>query len=230
MPETYEDFITDDDNVAKANLNLYNKQYSYLLSVNAIINNVDLINKCTVISRIPLNLAMWQLSNTSSSDHIGKLDLTAFKLLHEHNYNINTLLKVAYNARDYNCIRYIIDNMTDVDLDRILGNYHVDFMGLINVLFMEKIFSMNNKYLMLLLHKHMTLKFTNESTKSDTIILCYYIIKYLTVENGKKYIKELNKRYKKEKSDLVCSKDVNDIKNMQTFADSLLEFHFNSCK
>jgi hypothetical protein len=170
----------------------------------AFIYDTELVHKCLSISKVPLLNSLRILSRRNDVDrrpYIG-INMESCKLLISHGCN---LLDLLYISRDYDISLYIINLMTEIDLCYVL---HIGInlpLKLAMIFIIDKIYTINDEYLKPLLHNNVM------SSELNDIIICYYIIRCLTIEDGKKYIALRNKYY-----------GGNAIEQLN----NLLEFHF----
>jgi hypothetical protein len=165
-------------------------ELNYDQNVCAILTNQLLIKKCLNISKVQMNLLIEQLP---CNNHICvNIELDSCKLLHDAGCNMAGLLLVVHK---YECIKYIIDNMTDIDIADILSDYKF-LNSSSNIMYILIIDRIRDKYLISLCkhilfigpsppHQHLT--------KINNITKCYFIVKHMTKGEGKKYLSEENK-------------------------------------
>jgi hypothetical protein len=208
MLEIRDAIADDDDNDITKNELMNNHKNELLIThsndpycyVYACVSNITLIRRCLTISKLPLNNAI--ILSSEHQNYIG-FNLESCILLCEHNFDHVHLLSIAYARHDYTSMKYIINCMSEIELFNIISANKYD--GLIYILFIDRIYNLNDDYLKLMCK-------TKYTMHSDTIISCYYIITYMSIEEGKEHIYNIEKS--KQFPKWVCRMK------------SLLEFHF----
>jgi hypothetical protein len=108
--------------------------------------------------------------------------------------------------------------MSSIDCETILLYNDYLLVGLVKLLVIDKIQKIKDLYLKTLL-KDNIMQTCSYENRSKIVEQCYYIIKYMSIENGKKRVSALNKKLLKQ-SDNEYSKHAYIILN------DVMEFHF----
>jgi predicted transcriptional regulator len=127
-----------------SDFNNFTSNYTYSEHIRAILSNVNLINRCTAISTVPLITALFVLHQLINTNNITQYYFTfeSCKLLHEHKYNILHILSISYKSGiNYVIIKYIIDNLSEIDMFNVLEDTR--YCGII----IDRIHNNNNKFL-----------------------------------------------------------------------------------
>jgi hypothetical protein len=191
----------------------------------------DLLRKCLAISNIPINNLLMSLIGRELPDFLNYVDITieTCKLLHEHGCSMVQLLDVGYYANNYECITYIINRMTALELaDMINNKTHLCFR-LINILIIDAVYVLHDPVLIHLLNNSIH-KYIFCDYNMTVALRCYNIIKYLTIEQGNAVAKQHNDAY----SQKICQNNSQILKNKikieQDLFNSLLTKHFTLYK
>jgi hypothetical protein len=164
--------------------------YSHYEYTYAILSDISLINRCLLISKAILNNAINALAH--HHHYIGeiprKFGINSCKLLHLHEFNLFSLLKLAQCKHDYESITYIINAMTEIDLYNVVYNNYLT-NDITNILLIDKCKQISNKYILSLLDKCI------QNIIHSPVITCYYIINMLDpikthIKNIRKYIRK----------------------------------------
>jgi hypothetical protein len=147
-------------------------EYTY-----ACVSNITLVQKCLSISIVPLMCLFNWLPNYATL-YI-KFDYESCRILHINNFDIYKLYFLASSANNYNALNYLLDHMILKDFAQILFVYdHIDF-NLSNILLIDKIYGIDNKFIHTLLKAKMLSLKTVLPPKTITFLTrCYYIIKF----------------------------------------------------
>jgi hypothetical protein len=196
-------------------------EYSHIEYARACISNNTLLHKCLAISKIPIFNSLIVLKNAQWQ--YLDIDLDCCKLLTSHEYNVRaSLLELT---QDYDTIRYIIDGMSNLDLYNVLNseNNIEGRLRLYLLLLIDKIYIANDKCLNALLRRKI-MSFEDEFDLDILpLIRCYYIIKYLTIDEGKAMMKLVNKYYDDARlGGNTCML----LRDEQQLHNAMLEFHF----
>jgi hypothetical protein len=203
--------------------NRYNK-YDHAF---ACVSNIALIRRCLSISKIPLNVAIKEVTSIGTQLFIN-FDLESCKLLHEAGIDLGNLLFIARTVHNYDSIMYILQHMTELNLGDLIMDQRLTFMYVSNIYIVDKIQEHPDDCLKVLMkQEHMTYNIHDRS--NNIVIKCYYIIKYMPREEGIIYLKNANEyydaqilKYKKSKSrdkTAICTEN-------KKLYNQLLEFHF----
>jgi hypothetical protein len=166
------------------------QELTYIEFASACISDINLIRRCHDISSISLNNMIRLLIRNK---YYINLDIESCKLLYECKYNINDLLYIAEYARNYESIRFIIDNMTAIELNELITHDGYFYENLISILIIDKIHTVNDKRLKTLLRKEIS-EYNFQSTPMISIIQCYYMIKYTTLSECINIIAQHNQK------------------------------------
>jgi hypothetical protein len=225
MPRDIEGYQTNADELYDSDDD--DNHCSYFEYAGAFVSNIELLRKCLAISNIPINnsIKMYiQKRNNFGYPHFYYKDINvnSCKLLHEHGCDMIGLLYIAYCVQNYECIKYIINNMSSIELSNYITNEYIYF-DLINILVIDRI--KHDKVLLLLLHDKLM---TNIEYDNDIIIIikCYYIITCLTIDEGKILMEKQTKMFasrlrKAYYGDLRCN-----IEMKRILHNDLLAYHF----
>jgi hypothetical protein len=214
------------DEIEKDDIELptdYNK-YDFIF---ACVSNINLINRCLVISKLPLSFAINRCTQHGTQMFIN-FDLESCKLLQEAGFDNNNLLAVACAARDYNSIKYILMYMTELNLGELIMDKRFMFKNLTSIYIIDKIHYHSNDFLKQLLK---TRHFSSFNDIYNIIIICYYIIRYLSREDGLSYINDIDK-YLDDKIITLTQSGINVDRwiehrlSLHQLINHLLEFHF----
>jgi hypothetical protein len=186
----------------------YNK-YSYAF---ACVSNIDLIKRCLAISKLPLSFAINSCTRSGRQLFIN-FDLESCKLLHDEGFDNNNLLSVACTAGDYNSIKYILTYMTDINLGDLIMDQRFMFCNLTSIYIIDKIMEHPNDFFKYLLKKQ---QFSDLTGSYKIPIMCYYIIRYLSREEGLSYFNYFNR----------CLNNDSRWVNQKILWNQSLEFHF----
>jgi hypothetical protein len=206
------------------------KKYYYSSYVYAYTSSIELIQKCLAISKIPINNSIRFIHNMDIDGdlHHIHLDIESCKLLHAHGCDLVSLLYIACNVNDYKSIKYIINNMSEIEYEKIILYEVHENLGSIKLLVIDHVCKLNDIYLNALLKD--TIMDTNFYRDRDRIInQCYYIIKYMTIESGKKLVTKLNKDYADKFTELTIDNNIKHltyITRTQTILNDVMDFHF----
>jgi hypothetical protein len=183
------------------------KDKRMLISIhNALLSNVDIIKKCLSISVIPINVIVYLISHREILSYIN-FDDASCKLIYNSVHNKCDLLMVAFYSDNYDSMLYILNNMTVMELGTAYGDARFDFRSL-KILIIDQIYARNDNYFKINLHRQFIMH------EKDIIVKCYYIIKYMSREDGILLV-ELENR----------GRNANGISS-DTLYNTLLEFHF----
>jgi hypothetical protein len=218
-------------------LNDVEQEYTYSDCIHAYISNIELLKKCLSITNIILNKAITFLYYKNT---LINLSIESCTLLCDNSIDIRRITTITSNM---NSVKYLINRMSTIDLGDILSdisylsNRSDRFVGLIKIYVIDKIYKINNSYLKSLLKQNMlyrkTIPFFDFDNNRDQfecfhlktcIATCYYIIKYISSEEGKKhgeYFTCKNIIYPANNSELTKS-----INALEMKYKSMLEFHF----
>jgi hypothetical protein len=200
--------------------------YSYLDYVDAYVSDTKLIDKCLSISKIPIEYAIKMIVYTAVYKDTCDiyLNIESYKLLHKCGCRLNHLLLIACHVNDSQSIQYIMDNISESDLVKVMSESLPPNLNII--LLIDKIMHMNDPYLKVFLKNIiMLVKYYKDSYM--VIMQCYYITKYLTNGDDKQAAKELHKEY-----DTLLNRTViptNDIPLIRARLDlfnDVMNFHF----
>jgi hypothetical protein len=200
------------------------RPYTYYTYTYAYVSNIELIQKCLAISKIPIFNSI-DILTEKSGEYFANIDISSCKLLRAHGCNYKGLLAIAYELDEYESIKYIIDSMTEYELYTFLSTEEFIHYKLVNILIIDKIYSTRDEYLISVLNSY-------EIDRNNIIIVrCYNIIKYLTLSEGKTLMTNINKSYEsrlcKIHGDDTKSNDRrNKIKTEQSLHNELLVKHF----
>jgi hypothetical protein len=195
----------------------YNK-YDYVF---ACTSNILLINRCLLISKLPLIFAINRCTRRGAQMFIN-FDIESCKLLHSEGFDSNTLLSIAYVARDYDSIRYILMHMTDINLGDLIMDQRFVFYNLPIIYIIDKIHEYPCDFIKKLLK---TKHFTDCDYYYGFIITCYYIVRYMSRKEGLSYLSKMNKHLDDK---ILLSKNTLDSwwSARKLLWNNLLEFHF----
>jgi hypothetical protein len=171
----------------------------------ACLSNISLIQRCQSISMIPLNNCVKLMKNTDTIN----IDIKDnYIYLYENGFDIVGLLAIVHRANNYHAMKFLLDNMSNVDLAAVLDLFLSNkFKGLIRVLIIDIIYKQGDNYLKKLC------RYTCLANDIDIFTTCYLIINHTSIELGKKYIDRVINKYN---NDALISVQLN----------ALLEFHF----
>jgi hypothetical protein len=215
------DILNDEDeNDEVRNVKLIKPYCSYDY-ISACISNTELAQKCMSISAIPLHNAINILRHNQGCKYI-MFDLETCKLMTAHNCNLVSMLYIAYAVRNYESMKFIIENMDYMSMFYILTCNGFILDGILFILTIDRIKCINNNYLTGFL-QNIIFSYSNKVNK--IIIACYYVINYMSVIEGKQYMINENTTYNyiTMKTDNVKYKIYTE---RQSFHNELLEFHF----
>jgi hypothetical protein len=150
MPLNAYDFDANEDNIIEANRESNELIYSFFDFIYAIMSHIDLISKCLAISRVPINNSIKFLPNSYRQLGYINLDIESCKILHKHGCDLKAMLHIAYHVSNYDSMRYIIDNMSDIIITDLYNTTYFS-LGLCNILIIDKIYELQDKYLIHLL-------------------------------------------------------------------------------
>jgi hypothetical protein len=192
--------------------------YRYIYS--AYLTNVDLLRRCLALSDIPINNVLRVLSNRDALGHVN-VNIECYKLL--NTANKSDMLLTAYYADNYECMQYVVNNMTGADVFYFLANAPSK-LTVLNILILDRIIILNDKYLMTsYVEIHRSIQ-----TQDDILINCYYIIKCLSRLDGVKYMLKQDEILQVEINNLANSELVIELNTkLSCVYNQLLEYHFN---
>jgi hypothetical protein len=220
------------------NLNNIEQEYTYIDCIHAYVSNIELLKKCLSITNIILNNALKRMFNCN--DIMINLNIESCMLLCDNGIDVKHITNITSNM---NSVKYLIDRMSAIDLYDILSdityllNRNCRSVGLVKIYIIDRIYEINNSYLKSVLNQNMlhnkTIPFFDFDNNRDQfecfhlktcIATCYYIIKYMSTEEGKKhneYFIWKNINHSRNTSELTKSVDALEMKYK-----SMLEFHF----
>jgi hypothetical protein len=111
----------------------------------AFLSDVELLGKCLLISRALIFRAVNIIMNNINYG-IGIINIECCKLLRTYGFDFLDLLAIAYKTYDYDTIRYIINNLTEMELIKLIYDSDNVRYGLFNILIIDKIFNMPDDY------------------------------------------------------------------------------------
>jgi hypothetical protein len=208
-----ESTIIDDECIS---MNQYKSAPNYKYIYNSYLSNINVLQKCIDISITPI-------SNILTFFRHADLNLECCKLLMTVIIDKIDILLLAYYNNNFECMQYVINNMTKSDLVKFLTKCRPIF-NVINILIMDRIYNINDNDLKSQLDN--LFKYINLHSIENTLIECYYIIKYMSRADG---ISQKQYKYTMYQSDLNIFDNEKCIKNLKDHNDvynTLLEFHF----
>jgi hypothetical protein len=215
-------------------------EYTYYDCAYAILSSVELIQRSVKMSSIPLNSIVILFNGiTHMHMHMHRFinyNIITCELLRNIGIDSLNLLKIAVDINDIPSMTFLINNMSAIYLSYILEDKTNRYIGTVLLLVIERIQDMYPKdgHLRGLIHRHllyglskniynnMTYEFFNRKT---IIPVCYYIIKYMSYEEGKSYMAEQNNLCDNNISRVQDPQIIEDITNIKTQYNTLLEFH-----
>jgi hypothetical protein len=207
-----------------------NDEYSLIDYACAFISDEKLVRRCISISPVAINMSVKILTDYESPMDLNyiKLDLESCKLLHDNKCNIVNLLTIAYYISDYNTIRYLIESMSKMELIELLTSELINILNsMYGIILIDTIDRMNDKCLnKILYHKINSINILDNiyaDVRDQKVILqCYYIIKYMTLDDGRKLFTSHIDSLFEWKSDETKKLT----KEYKLLYNNLLEFHF----
>jgi hypothetical protein len=182
----------------------------------ACISDIQLINRGKIISLIKLNKAIKLLSNYNRN--AGKLlSIDICKLLRESGCDMSYLYDIIHN---YDILKYVINDLNTIEIEQILNND--EYVELSTILLFDKIYAMSDEGLKILT-KNAIFSVEGQSM-CLTVLQCYIIIKYMTIDEGKALMITHNENF-----DLLIKKHSEQSTNIllfQTLFNDILKFHF----
>jgi hypothetical protein len=124
-------------------------------------------------------------------------------------------------------MRYIIDNMSDIIITDLYNTTYFS-LGLCNILIIDKIYELQDKYLIHLL-RNILGKDDDPEDVELILVRCYYIIRWLTIDDGKEVMNYINLQYKSKLLKPYIIHDIplmNKIREHQLLHNELLVSHF----
>jgi hypothetical protein len=196
-------------------------RYDLYECAHAYVSNVELLRKCLAISPVPLYNSIKTLIRSEYSSHetYVNFDIESCKLLVEHGFKKSYLLHIAYRVSNYDSIIYLIESMTIIELINMLNS--IVYYDVVGFLLIDKIYNLNDPCLNRLC-KNSMVEYRGTS-KIRIILNCYYIIKFMTIDEGKASMIEQNKLYEMQKRE---ANRQNMAEAYQSLHNNLLEFHF----
>jgi hypothetical protein len=195
MPTDYDDYLNDELDDKLINDELINNnifiKHCYLEYTLAILSDPSLINKCLEISKVPLQKAMsainqhYKIFIYEIPENFG---IESYTLLRHNGFNIVNLFHIAKCKYDYVAIKFIINAMTELDLDYALRNNYYGH-NIIDILLIDRCKQINTPYILSVLQQH---TIGTSISSMYYISIAYYVINIMGYEDGVKYIKELN--------------------------------------
>jgi hypothetical protein len=189
------------DNMEEINAN--SVVYSYINYAHAYVSDIGLIRRCLQISRIPLWNSIKILTRFRRDAHktYTNFNVESCKLLYENDCNVVGLLHIACNIKDYDSIRYLVNNMSENELHNLLHTREYIYLNLAFLLVVDRIMNMHDRCFIALL--------TDTIMTADNYIYdpywiipnmkiyntIYFIIKYMTLDEGKKLHAKINNEY-----------------------------------
>jgi hypothetical protein len=198
------------------NKNKNKNKYCYIDYAIAYISDIKLIQKCLEISKVPLRHIIKILFQYQHNIHIN-FNVESCKLLYENGCNVTGLLHIACISYDYNSLKYLVNNMLATELFDLVNSREYIYLNLAGLLVIDRIMNMRDRcFTSLLMNVIMETDYNKCGThwviKNMTMYYkCYYIIKYMTVDDGKKIMEKINKIYDKR-----LKKTENDDNNIMT--------------
>jgi hypothetical protein len=181
-------------------------RYAFDTCIKSYLMNETLIYKCIDMNVEAFNIFIRYFTKISTPGiEIWNIDM--IKYLHNTAVDMTRLLQIAVYNGDYRAIKYIIDEMTIKDLYNVIDAGDIR-IGLANILIIDKIHIIED-YALQSYYKDKILEPNN--TQNDNIILCYFIIFYSNIIEGKKHVTIFEANYK--------------YRTIMTFS-KLLQFHF----
>jgi hypothetical protein len=166
--------------------------YCYIEYTRAILSDPSLINRCLAISEEPLNMAINNICRMVwlyGEQIPWNFDVECYRLLWQSGCNIINLISIAERKCDYTSIKFIIDILTERDINYMLSsNNHRYFIT--DILLIDKCKQCGNDSILSSLHKYI-IKISNNPFA--TLPVSYYIINIMNYEDGLNYMKELKK-------------------------------------
>jgi hypothetical protein len=214
--------------------NIEEREYCYIDYAHAYISDIRLIRRCLEISKVPL----WNLIKVliryhhNTRSNYTNFDMESCKLLYENGCDVTGLLHVACHMHDYNSIRYLVDNMSDVELYNLVHSREYIYLNLASLLLIDRLMNMRDRCFTSLLID-IVLKEDYQRHDNYWVIdnmniynSCYYIIKYMSIDDGKKFMKELNQLYDDRINGLTFNNNTERHIDEQLLHNNLLEYHF----
>jgi hypothetical protein len=214
-------------------------KYTLLDYAFAYASDINLIRRCLDVSPVAINASIKIVAHSESPDDYSylKLDLESCTLLRENRCDVGSLLIIAYNMSDYDTVKYLIESMTNIELiELFMSSNSYIYFNIFGILLIDAIVKLDDKCVNTVLYN--TLGKINDRPRGPTeehsdirghtltiILQCYYVIKYLTLDAGRKLIAHQHKRYDyfiatdRTHHNLYCKK-------IKAFHDNLMSFHF----
>jgi hypothetical protein len=165
--------------------------YSHFDYVYAFISDISLLHRCIEISMIQLNYMIIALMYYEHNTYIA-FDIESCKLMYKHKFDLRSLLFIAQQVRNYESMKFIISKMNIMDIHRVLVTDEYRYVGLIKILIIDRIYSMNDNLLKSMYNLTYINDYPNINDINGIIHNCYVIIKYKTIKEGKQIINNLN--------------------------------------
>jgi hypothetical protein len=154
--------------------------------------------------------------------------------MYEHKVNLIHVLNIAHANDNYLCMKYIIDIISPIELHSVLTSGKFKRDSILSILLIDRIQKENDCYLKHLCHEEMMSiprnilsDICNDDTVNlyETYIHIYYVIKYLSINEARKFITDKNILFKNTLVKFIKEDGYNDINEYVTIYNNLFEYH-----
>jgi hypothetical protein len=194
----------------------------------AFASDYELIQRCISFSPVPLNISIDILTKNECLDDMcyKNFSLKSCKLLHENGCNLSNLLNIALTSNNIDVLLYVTSSISNVMLAELLLERDIIYLNIYGFIIIDAICQRNDNTLNYMIYNTL-LKHTEHVShmKISALLQSYYIIKYLTPDEGRKYMTIQNDKYESHLKYNPSTENKVDIQKNVSFHNDLLKYY-----